>query len=99
MSISIAKEILNQLGSSRFLMFTGAYNLIALENGLQFKLPKHEGIKVNHVKITLTPMDVYEIDFGRVWGNKYTVLSTAKNVYCDELQAVFTEHTHLYTSF
>lgn len=96
----IAKTILQQLGGSRFTTMTGAKNLYALDEqygGLSFKLPKFSGVKVNYVKILLNGIDLYDIEFGRIYGNKYTVISKHTDIYCDQLQELFEKETGLYT--
>ena len=99
----LAAEILRQLGGNRFLAMTGAKNLFAHPEkegqlgGLSFKLPKFAGVKVNYVKIILTPLDVYHVSFGRVYGSKFTVISEHSDVYCDQLASLFEKETGLYT--
>lgn len=98
----IAQTILEQLGGNRFVVMTGAKNFFAIEKGLQFKLPNDKDYvrdAINCVKITLTPADEYHIEFGRVWGTKYTPVKTTDGIYCDQLREIFTRYTGLYTSF
>jgi hypothetical protein len=94
---SIARTILQQLGGNKFLAMTGARALADLGNGLSFKLPSRPGNPVNYVKITLTSMDLYDLEFGRIRGNIYKVAKTFNGVYFDQLQKIFTEVTGLYT--
>lgn len=94
-SQSIAREILNQLGGQRFIAMTGARNFLALESGLQFKLPKFDGLRINTVRIVLTPADTYTVEFGRVYGMKYTILSSHDDVYCDGLRELVESETGL----
>lgn len=97
-SKEIAQTIYNQLGGSRFSVMTGAKNFTIIDNGLRFSLPKMSGIQVNRVMITLTPADVYHVDFVRAWGNKFTFLASVDDVYCDQLCEVFEANTGLMTS-
>lgn len=98
MSMQLAQTILNQLGGRRFTMMTGAKNLVATEEGLNFRLPsRFAKLGINVVKVTLTPMDVYDVEFGKLWGSKYTVLKTVEGIYCNMLQKTFTEETGLDT--
>lgn len=93
-----AQIILEQMGGSRFLAMTGAKNLIHDSKGsLSFKLPRFAGLKINHVKIEITPDDLYKMVFGRIYGMKYTVLEEVEGVYFDMLQSVFTQKTGLDT--
>lgn len=99
-SIEIANTILSQLGGNRFIAMTGAKNFIALQSGLQLDLPK----KAHYVKngitrlwIELTPADVYTIRAWKIRGMNAYQVDTVENVYCDELQSIFTELTGLDT--
>ncbi len=98
MSKEIAKIILNQLGGNKLIAMTGAKNLCALDEqcgGLSFKLPKFSGVKVNYVKIVLNGSDLYDVEFGRIYGNKYTVISKHYDIYCDMLVELFEKETGL----
>lgn len=93
----IATIILQQLGGRRFTTMTGAKNIYAIENGLSFRLPKFNGVKVNYVSITLNGNDLYDIEFKRIYGTKITDISKANDVYCEDLQEVFEQNTGLLT--
>lgn len=95
--MEIAKIILQQLGGNRFIAMTGAKNILAIENGLSFKLPRFVGVKINHVKIILNDYDLYDLEFGRIHGMNYKVLSRIENVYAEMLQDIFTTETGLDT--
>lgn len=98
MSQEIAKVILSQLGGNKFITMTGARNLFSLTEqlgGLSFKLPKFSGVKVNYVKIVLNSSDLYDVEFGRIYGNKYTVISKHSDIYCDMLVELFEKETGL----
>lgn len=103
MSNQVAETILEQLGGQRrFIRFTGASNFMShgKDNALSFRLPStRDFVKdgINYVKITLAPSDTYTLEFGRVWGLKYTILHTTEDIYCDMLQEVFTQYTGLDT--
>jgi hypothetical protein len=93
---SIAETILQQLGGGRLRMMTGAKNFVALDNGLMFMLPRAKG-GINKVIVKLNGLDLYDIEFDRIRGVEYKVIATANDVYAENLQDVFTEHTGLYT--
>ena len=95
-TMTVAQEILSQLGGGRFVVMTGAKCIAGTANGLRFKLPARfakDGI--NFVSITLTANDDYSIEYGKLWGMKYRVITTQEDVYADTLRASFTEATGL----
>lgn len=98
----IAQTILQQLGGRRFTTMTGARDLLAIEKGLQMKLPANfakDGI--NCVRITLEPSDTYRVEFGRIVRRKgvpeYNIKTTSEGIYCDGLAATFRAATGLST--
>lgn len=114
-NLKIAETILNQLGGKRFLAFTGSYQLVAIENGVKFRLRKNLA-KAKWCRITLTVMDVYNMEFitevrkkneamSELLGKTYyetTGFKTVANwdgIYGDMLQSCFTETTGLVTKF
>ena len=94
----IARTIIDQLGGGRFQVMTGAKNFMALDSGLSFKLPSSFAVNgINYVRVTLTPMDDYTVEFMRVRGLKVTTVNTREGVYCDVLAEVFERVTGLRT--
>ena len=95
----IAKIILNQLGGGKFVAMTGANNFCATDRGLSFRLPSRFAKKgINFVHIILNKIDLYDIEFGKVWGIKYNIISTQKSIYADHLRDIFKSETGLDTS-
>lgn len=95
---NIASIILKQLGNNKFIAMTGAKQIYAVENGLQFKLPANFAKnKINFVVIRLNFMDLYDIEFGYIRGNTYKAVEKVEDVYCEDLQRIFTEITGLDT--
>jgi hypothetical protein len=93
----IAKTILQQLGGSRFIAMTGSKNFVADENKLNMKLSRNIA-KAQYLTITLNSMDTYDLKFTSVDKNFNLIIrAERKNVYCDELQQVFTQITGLNT--
>ena len=96
--MTTAKTILNQLGGNKFVVMTGAKNLVDHGNGLSFKLPSNFATAgINYVKVTLDPTDTYSVEFGKLRGLTYKVLETLQDVYADMLQTIFTSKTGLDT--
>jgi len=100
----VAKTILKQLGGQRFIVMTGAKNLGQDKGNLSFALPAKSGFVKNgitHVKIELTPMDVYKMIFLKVRKGKagfgIDTVAELDGVYFDQLQDIFTEQTGLDT--
>lgn len=75
---------------------TGARNLVDCGNSLMFHIPTTK--KINHVKIILTEDDLYTMRFSRIVKLNCSLIKEINDVYCDQLRAVFTEVTGLYTS-
>lgn len=97
-----AKTILNQLGANRFLAMTGAKNLVAIENGLQFDLPRtRHFVKdgINKIQIILDASDTYTVRGLKCMPRKFECkeLATESGIYADMLQGTFTEMTGLNT--
>lgn len=72
---TIATTIYNQLGGHKFVVMTGAKNMVAIENGLRFNIGQN-GSKANTVKVILNSDDTYTMQFikqGREV-NEYTIL-------------------------
>ena len=96
----IAETILVQLGGmNRLKMFTGAYNFGALPNGVSFRIKSRGYSLVNYVKITLTPADLYNVEYGRIHNNKYRVIEEDFGLYNDMLVQSFESATNMYLSF
>ena len=105
--MTVAHTILRQLGGSKFLVMTGAKPVVD-GNTLRLTLCKNFS-KANRLYITLEADDTYTMRFfrytaGRVskktyeWvPEKITEIKTVEGVYCDMLQAIFTEVTGMYT--
>lgn len=95
--LEVAETILLQLGGKRFSTMTGARNFVGDKTSLSFRLPRAKD-GVNSVKITLyLALDLYTMEFYRIRGHAFTTVETVNQVFAEDLQKVFTEHTGLYT--
>lgn len=97
----IAQTILKQLGGRRFMVMTGAKDLVSIEKGLRFRIPGYwsnlcKG-KVNCVTVTLTDADLYDVTYQRIHGTKVTTMAESHGLYADMLEEDFTEKTGLDT--
>ena len=98
MSTTIAQNILAQLGGNRFIAMTGAKNLCAGSNSLQFHIGRGAINKANVVRVTLETSDTYIVEFFSVRGvNVRTCGEADRMIYGDRLAALFTERTGLDT--
>ena len=86
--------ILQQLGGNKFIAMTCAKNLGTSGNkkNLSFNIGRNAK-SINHVKITLTSADLYDMEFIRIRGGKVKVVKKVKGVYNDQLGKIFTKYT------
>ncbi len=94
--IKIANTILSQLGGKQFIMFTGAKNLCAIENGVQMTIPFKTKNKSNVVRIVLNSTDIYNMSFHSWYKDSRRDIEEVKDVYCDQLIDIFEEKTGIY---
>lgn len=94
---NVAKIIIEQIGGKALFML-GAKNLLnhGEENALSFRIRGSK--KVNYIKISLTPSDLYNMEFGKIWGHNYKVVREVNEVYVDMLHSLIEDTTGLYTS-
>jgi len=94
----VAKEILRQLGGQRFIVMTGVKNLSSSPSSLTMKLPRC-GTKAQWLRIVLNSKDLYDLEFVRLTKTyEREVVKEYNDIYCDQLQEIFTQETKLYTS-
>jgi hypothetical protein len=94
----VADTILNQLGARRFLVMTGARELVATAQGLQFKLPANfakDG--VNMIRVELNALDTYDVIAGRWARLDFKEKARESMIYAEDLQRAFTHLTGLDT--
>ena len=95
--LEIAETILAQLGGNQFRAMTGARHFVALDAGLQFRLPNARTANgVQHVRIMLEPSDLYAVTFFR--GDWTIIGESFDNIYCDQLADLFEDVTGLRTT-
>lgn len=96
--MTVAETILAQLGGRRFLVMTGAKNLLAGDSSLNFDLPGGSAKnKATKVRVTLTARDDYTVEFYS-WNARaldLKALAKVDGIYCDNLREVFTDATGL----
>lgn len=109
-SMEVAETIREQLGGGRFVVMTGAKHFLAIDNGLRFTIPRNMS-KANRVEIVLNDNDLYDIRFiyyragridirtGKTISDKREIIKAYDDVFCDQLQELFTSVTGMYTHF
>jgi len=102
--VEIAQTIMNQLGGRKFVAMTGAKDHVALESGVRFKIGRN-ATSCNTVSIEYdASRDLYNMVFEKVSISKKTfdvsrkLIKRVDGVFCDQMQAIFTEVTGMYTS-
>jgi hypothetical protein len=94
-----AEEVLQQLGGRKFIAMTGAKNFVKNDPKKQIVFKIGGGAKngINYVRVTLTSMDLYNMEFLKARGTDLKVVASEKGVYNDQLQQMFTKHTGMNT--
>lgn len=94
----VAAAIFDQFGARRFLIMTGARELMATAQGLQFKLPANfakDG--VNMIRVELNALDTYNVIAGRWARLEFKEKARESMIYAEDLQRAFTRLTGLDT--
>jgi hypothetical protein len=94
--MTVANEILRQLGGGMFLRITGAKNLLGSEYSLSMSLP--QGSKGNKLKIKLEADDTYTVTLYRYRKFELKTLREETMVYCENLLDIFESITGLYAT-
>lgn len=94
-NLEVADTIRAQIGGRAFLML-GAKDLLAIENGLQFKIRGSRNANV--VQIVLDASDTYTVTFQKGRGLNWRTVAEVSDVYADSLHRVIESNTGLYTS-
>lgn len=95
-----AAEVIRQLGGNRFIAMTGAKNFVKNDDkqSITFKIGGGAKNGINYIRITLTPSDLYDIEFLRLRGNDFKVVAKEDGLYHDQLADIFTQYTGFYTT-
>lgn len=90
-----AQTIANQIGSKAFYMM-GRPQLIADGNSLIFK-PKGS-TRINRIVITLTGLDLYDIQFTKFRGMEIKIVAEHSGIYAEMINKLIEKETGLYLS-
>jgi hypothetical protein len=90
--MEVAKTILEQLGGNKFLVMTGAKDLVALESGLRFKLGR------KFFTVRLNQFDTYDLTLSTFSMKtlEHKIIDENTGVYVSDLRNMFTAMTGLY---
>lgn len=93
-----AQTVLEQLGGNKFIAMTGAKDFTKddAKHMIGFRIGRNSK-SVNYVRITLTPRDTYDMEFLGIRNMELKPRSKSTDVYADQLQEIFTEHTGMDT--
>lgn len=94
----IAAQIASQIGQKAFFML-GAQNMVyGEENGMAYLSFRIRGSsRVNYVKVSYNAgLDLYIVEFGKIRGVNYRVVSQFENVYADGLHKLIEQESGLY---
>ena len=94
---TVAETILQQLGGAgRLRAMIGAKYFIDHGGALSFKFPNRQRSRGNYVKITLTPEDYYDMEFGQLMKHAVKPVKAYRGIMWDQLIEVFEQQTGLY---
>ena len=94
-NLKIAMTIKQQIGN-KALFIIGAKNLVAVNNGLAFKIKKNAK-GVNYIEIKLNGKDLYDVRYCNVSVKRVKEIAVANDLYDDMLNKSIEENTGLYT--
>ena len=107
--MDVANQIYRYLGGNKFVVMTGAKNIVGDGNTLRMTLPKN-GSKANRLWVTYDEsLDLFNMRFfkyrpgkidiktGRYIEDKISDVAEYSGLFFDQLQGVFTQHTKMYT--
>lgn len=95
----VAQTILDQLGGAMFQTMVGVRRVGVTDSSLTVHIPTGTTKnKANRLRVTLMPSDTYTVEFLRVFGAKFTHVSTHEQIYAPDLRGLFETETGLRTS-
>jgi hypothetical protein len=103
-SVAVARIIVGQIGGNMALAMIGAYQVVAIENGVRIKFrakaKEINGHRPNVIEIHLDPIDTYTLKLFRLdtSNSMYLELYSLSDVYCDQLKPIIEKETCLYLS-
>jgi hypothetical protein len=95
-NMDVGLTILRQLGNAKFMTMTGAHKMLAIENGLQFFIPRANNIRKVRIDWKAGE-DLYHMYFYSVYGETVKLVQERLYVHADDLQDNFKYVTGLDT--
>ncbi len=95
-TLDVAETILAQLGGGRFIMMTGAKNILGDASSLQLRFQGSQ--KANSLRVVLESDDTYTVEFFKIRGISCREVSSLSMVQASSLRTVFESATGLRTS-
>lgn len=95
--LTVPTTIHAQLGGRRFNVMTGAREFVGSVDTLRFRVGSNAK-RITIVTVRLDPNDTYTVTFYRGGSMNLKKAAEVSGVYADNLAAVFTQHTGMYTT-
>jgi len=93
----VGKTIIEQMGGlARLVRFIGARDFKLFPQGMEFKWPNRQVSRGNVFRVTLTPSDLYTVEFFSDTARGRKLVKKMTDVYSENLVDVFEDHTHWY---
>lgn len=95
---NIARELVKSLGGKRVLeMMINAkkFKFDREEKFLSFRFSSRNFLKANFIKILYVNDDLFNVEFGRIYGKKYIICKTLININIRDLCSVFENETKI----
>ncbi len=93
--LQVANTIASQIGNRAFQML-GAKDLVGSDNSLTFKIRGCR--KISHIRVTLTPADLYDVEYLKVFKFECKDVAKTEGIYADMMHSDIEDKTGLYTS-
>ena len=94
--MTVANEILRQLGGREFIRMTGAKSLTGDASSLSMSIARNAS-GATRLKVTLNPNDLYDLEFGRTYRHQLKLVAAHENVHVEDLRATFSGVTGMDT--
>ena len=90
----VAETILNQFGGlTRLRAMLGAKDFVSRPDGVSWRWPNPERQRGNAIRITLTPADLYTVEFLSISGKSVKPVKKYEEIYAQDLVKIFEEQT------